>query len=225
MAIRINTPLGTRFGLWTVTGPLTRDSGDTVCKCKCECGTVRDVLISSLRNGKSTNCGCVRRRRVAERNRTHGFSNTRLYYVWCSIKSRCASKKEVNYGARGIKVCSEWQRFEPFRKWAKEHGYKQGAIIDRINVNGDYEPDNCRFVDSSTNAANQRPRGSRSGFVGVGKHAKRWRATLHWRHELINLGCHDTPRIAAMVRELYLIEHDLPHARNFPNEVVAYKVA
>lgn len=79
----------------------------------------------------------------------HNTKN-RLYAVWNSMKQRCnnhKSQKYKIYGARGIKVCNEWnESYDSFRKWALDNGYKEGLTLDRINVDGNYEPNNCRWV-------------------------------------------------------------------------------
>lgn len=84
---------------------------------------------------------------------------TKLYGVWCSMKNRCqcpTSKSFKNYGGRGIKVCKEWQTFEPFREWALSHGYKEGLSLDRIDNNNGYQPNNCRWADRYTQRNNCR---------------------------------------------------------------------
>ena len=94
-------------------------------------------------------------------HRTHGYScdYPKLYGIWCSMKSRCENKnreKYKDYGARGINVCDEWQDAEKFCKWSLENGYKEGLQIDRIDVNGNYEPSNCRWVTPKVNSRNRR---------------------------------------------------------------------
>lgn len=82
-----------------------------------------------------------------------------LFNVWQTMKSRCENKnrkKYKDYGGRGIKVCDEWQEAINFVSWALQNGYKKGLQIDRINVNGDYEPNNCRWVTPKENARNRR---------------------------------------------------------------------
>ena len=94
-------------------------------------------------------------------HRTHGYScdYPKLYGIWCSMKSRCENKnreKYKDYGARGINVCDEWKDAEKFCKWSLENGYKEGLQIDRIDVNGNYEPSNCRWVTPKVNSRNRR---------------------------------------------------------------------
>ena len=89
---------------------------------------------------------------------THGMRRTKLYRVWCSMKERCNNtnnKSYKHYGLRGIKVCEEWAGdFKCFYDWAIANGYQEGLTIDRINVDGNYEPSNCRWVDVKTQNRN-----------------------------------------------------------------------
>ena len=98
---------------------------------------------------------------------SHNESHTRLYKIWGSMKERCSRKAHVhykNYGGRGIMVCKEWvNSYEEFRNWAHSNGYTDELMLDRINVNGDYEPSNCRWVPKGEQALNRR----NSHFVKV----------------------------------------------------------
>lgn len=134
--------------------------------CKCDCGNETVVPSVNLANGHTKSCGCLNRDVSIAINTKHGGKGTRLYAVWKSMKSRCYNKNERAYslyGGRGILVCDEWlDDFATFRNWAMENGYDPNAprgkcTIDRINVNGNYEPSNCRFVDMKTQARNRRP--------------------------------------------------------------------
>lgn len=114
--------------------------------CICDCGKEVVVDGNCLKSGNVTSCGCYWK----EIKTTHGMTNTRLYHIWHTMKSRCLNKNDnnyKNYGHRGIKICDEWMKFEQFSKWALSNGYSDKLTIDRINVNGNYCPDNCRWVD------------------------------------------------------------------------------
>lgn len=126
--------------------------------CKCDCGNYAEVSGDNLRNGSVKSCGCL----IAEKNKaraTHRKSNTRLYNVWRNMKARCYCKtnpRYKDYGARGICVYNEWKTFEKFYEWALLNGYNENLTIDRINVNGNYEPSNCRWIPLSKQAYNKR---------------------------------------------------------------------
>ena len=140
-------------------------TGRTMWLCICDCGNEIVCEGSKLRNGHTTSCGCKRYKTLKEMKTIHGMHNTRLYSVWNTMKYRCENKnaKEYKYyGGRGITVCDEWRNsFEAFYNWAINNGYdstqKRGVCtIDRINVNGNYEPSNCRWVNMKVQRNNQR---------------------------------------------------------------------
>lgn len=156
---------GKRFGKLVVISRSTNAGKSPRWLCKCDCGKEVVRYGSSLTCGDSYSCGCIKGKAASIRNRTHGKGHSRLWYVWEHMKQRCYNPNYSRYkdwGGRGITVCEEWKNdFTAFEKWAIENGYdetaKRGACtIDRINVDGNYEPSNCRWADAKTQAQNRR---------------------------------------------------------------------
>lgn len=126
--------------------------------CLCDCGNKTVVRGSHLQYGKILSCGCYLKKRRVESNIIHNLSTSRIYRIWRNIKRRCFYKKSIryaSYGGRGITICNEWLNdFMNFYNWAINNGYTDNLSIDRINVNGNYEPSNCRWVDIKTQQRN-----------------------------------------------------------------------
>lgn len=117
---------------------------EVVWECKCDCGNTTYVITNKLNSGHTKSCGCHRKKEIINRNFKHGLSHSRIYQAWYNMNGRCykdffASYK--HYGGRGIKMCDEWKNnFMLFYNWSIENGYDDHLTIDRIDVNGNYEP-------------------------------------------------------------------------------------
>ena len=165
---RIAIDDGERFGKFTVVSPLGKNqSGRYQVLCLCDCGNKKAVPEHVLRTGKSKSCGCLK-----DGNPKHGMAGTRLYNIWWRMKHRCQSpsnKDWLRYGGRGIEVCDEWQEFVTFKNWAFDNGYLNTLTIDRINNDGNYEPNNCRW--STMKEQNMNRHLTRASN---GRYAKEW---------------------------------------------------
>ena len=146
--------------MWTVLGTAPDRKGLPYCRCRCACGTERDVQKQNLVSGDSSCCGCVSHTSGGLRHRRqHGHSSEPIYGVWHNMLDRCYNPKSRNYaayGGRGIYVCEAWHELDNFMGWSSRSGYSTTLTLDRIDVNGNYFPDNCRWVDMLVQGRNRR---------------------------------------------------------------------
>lgn len=153
---------GRRFGMWAVVRRGENIGHVAAFICRCDCGATSLVRGHSLRSGGSTGCGCARSKRLGDRARSHGKHNHHLYGTWVAMRDRCRRKNHdqfKNYGGRGITVCDRWADFESFLE-DMEPSWRHGRTLDRIDNDGNYTPENCKWSTQSEQLSNQRPKRS-----------------------------------------------------------------
>ena len=178
---------GTKYGRLTVLERAGSDNHGALWRCRCECGNISVVRGNALRSGRTVSCGCYRLERCIEVVSTHGQSKSKLSKVWSGMKWRCYDPNSPvyqHYGGRGITVCDEWRTsFENFQNWAMKNGYREGLSIDRIDNDGPYGPENCRWVGHEVQMNNTR----RNHFIEYGGEVH---TVSEWAHILgVSVGC------------------------------------
>lgn len=165
---RIKDLTGKKFNKLLVKGYIGKnDKNQALWLCMCECEKYIVVNTSSLKNGHTKSCGCLKSELTIQRNKTnvhikHGKARTRIYRIYQGMKERCYNKNNErykNYGKRGIIICDEWLNkengFINFYNWAMNNGYTDELTIDRINVDSNYEPNNCRWITNKEQQSNK----------------------------------------------------------------------
>jgi len=208
--------------------------GKTRWLCKCECGTLKITQGAQLRNGCIKSCGCLNRERLAlfnslYDNTTHGLTTHGLYQVWKNMIRRCYNCNDSQfqyYGNRNINVCFQW-RHSPteFIGWALKNGWRKGLFLDRINNDGNYIPENCRFVDAGLSARNKRvlSKTNTSGYRGVSFHKrhKKYQANIKTKGQSAYLGLFKNPIQAAIAYDAatMILDDGRPPNFQWPLEV------
>ena len=179
------------------------------------CGTEFKARTYDINNGYSKSCGCYKSSKLSNRNKTHGLGATRVYTIWRDIKRRTLNPKNKqynDYGGRGITICDEWLDVQNFYDWAMENGYSDELSIDRIDNDGGYSPENCRWTTKSIQARNTRiAKNNTSGYKGVSyrKDNNKYKAQICVDKNDIYLGLYPTAVEGAVAYNNYIIENNL----------------
>ena len=180
------------------------------------CGEEFRTQTFFIKSEYTKSCGCYQKRRTSETHKTHGLGYTRLYNIWVKIKGRTLNPKYKffhDYGGRGITICEEWKNdFVSFHDWAMSNGYSDELSIDRINNDGNYCPENCRWTTRVIQGRNQRIRkDNTSGYKGVYyyKRGNKYKAQICVNNKNKGLGSFSTPVEGAIAYNNYIIENNL----------------
>jgi len=183
--------LGKRFNSLVVIERVGSARGNIWWDCLCDCGRKAFRTTAQLNNGLVASCGCAQRMAAAKTclaRGVHFMRGTRIYRIWRGMRQRCLDKNYSNYpyyGGRGITICSEWMVFTEFYNWAITSGYSKELSIDRINVNGNYEPKNCRWatpIEQSNNKASSR----KISFGGESLTVAQWARRMNINQTTLN---------------------------------------
>lgn len=205
---------GNRYGKLVVLKEIKSRKSRSNWLCQCDCGNTKEVLTSRLKSGAVRSCGCL-----AKKNRKeHGLSHSKEYLAWTSMKQRCLNpndKAYANYGGRGITVCDEWK--DNFQAFYSYIGKAPGSdySIDRIEVDGNYEPGNVRWVkdENGIQSINQRIRkDNTSGAKGVSwyRQTSKWKAEITVNKKKKHLGYFKNKEDAVAARKTAELRYHSP---------------
>ena len=193
----------------------TNKQKELFCLYKCECGTIFKARASNVNRGVTRSCGCYQKEFTRINKTTHGLKKHRLYNTWKNIQKRVFDKKNSHYmyyGGRGITVCERWLKIENFIE-DMYPSYEEGLSIDRIDVNGNYEPSNCRWATMSMQTINRNNfSNSISKYRGVtfNKSNNMWQSRIQINKKRVSMGYFKTEEEAMMARNNYIIQNNIP---------------
>ena len=180
------------------------------------CGNEFKTVIANVKRKHTNSCGCYNKIKVSESTKKHGLFRTRLYNIWNNMKMRVNNPQHTHYqsyGGRGITICDEWKNdFMSFHDWAMSNGYSDELSIDRIDNDGNYEPNNCRWTNQVIQSRNQRiRRNNTSGYRGVSfkKDKSKYKAYLTVEGKQIHIGYYTNIIEGAIAYNNYIIENNL----------------
>lgn len=149
---------GERYGRLTAIKPTEKRTkgGGVIWLFRCDCGNEKEIPLNSVRSNLIKSCGCLLK--------PHGETKTRIHRIWVNMRMRCKHEGQKHWHDKGIMVCEEWKDYITFRDWALSNGYAEDLTLDRIDSDGDYCPENCRWVSYAVQSRNT----SHNHFVEIG---------------------------------------------------------
>lgn len=220
--------VGKKVGQWNIL-ELIHTGNRYMYKCKCECGNEGLVKPGNIIRQTSMCCRkCSVKKTLIHKKNGHCMitdPDFKLYRKWRAMHQRCYNPKckcFKEYGGRGIKICDEWfhnpdpiineEHFQNFAKWARTANYNDDLTIDRIDVDKNYAPDNCRWLTETAQASNrQATKNSKTGYAGVTKLKTGYKVSLSYKNNLTVIGSYPTLKEAVEARNQYIKDHNLPH--------------
>lgn len=206
---------GQRFGRLVVVEKLPSKNKRCWWRCKCDCGNFKDVPTTYLTLGNTRSCGClakensikygkINNKKAIQAHTSHKLSHTKEYGVWKAMIYRVTNPNDPNYhnyGGRGIKICKEWEDVKNFYEWCCKSGYKEGLELDRIDVNGNYEPSNCKWATRKEQCNNMR-RNIRVEINGVSHTLSEWAEITGIRVNALQHRYHKGARGEELIRKV-----------------------
>ena len=221
MGKRLDIKPGDKFHFLTIVEEVESANKKRMFRVRCVCGKEKIIGLQNMRNGGTTSCGCKKK----EHTTKHGFSRTRIYRIWENMRLRCDEQYKCGawykYGARGIRVCQEWDNLENgflnFYKWSMENGYADGLTIDRLDPRQGYNPSNCRWATyTEQNCHLNMLKNNKSGYVGISwsKTQRKWLATASVNNKTKRIGAYDTQKEAVEARNKFIDDNGLLNQKN-----------
>lgn len=193
--------IGKRYGRLVVV-QVSNHSGKVYACCRCDCGTEKEVRLDSVRSGRIVSCGCRKREHLLSMRETHKMSGTPTYSSWQHMKARCKPsniEKYPHHAGKGVSICQRW--LESFENFYEDMGdCPNNHTLDRIDSNGDYTPENCRWAEGYLQGFNKNGRGGKQAGVNFRKDRGKWAAQICHKGKVHHLGCFMTYEEALKVR-------------------------
>lgn len=210
---------GERYGKLVALRFSGKDGRATLWEFECDCGNNSIKRLADVRHGKIKSCGCLHQETLIKRNTKHGKTGTRTYGIWKDMRRRCLSPTRPrfkDYGARGIKICQRW--LDSYDNFLEDMGEApQNYTLERIDNDGDYSPNNCKWATYLEQCHNQRARKTNtSGYRGVYKatNGKRWIACINHLGKTLLQKSYKTLEEAVIARNEFIVQNNLPHQLN-----------